>query len=455
MDYFPLKKVIWRDGDIISESHFYNQERWVESMIGMSFQHHVRYGMFRNPILQDMYNRNENITFHHIEGAQYRVDVELLQLVNQMGQVLKIDARQSLNLIVQFFAGDDEGRIMVYLLPEDIDPDDKDLMERNSEEIQTGTRLYSQPCKLSTTNDYNNGVPIMRFKVQGNVLDRDETFIPFGLHMDSSTACMFAHDRFIEKFQRYKNLLSDYLKTLRPTENLMQIWEVTTQLYRLLEGYEPAFLDKGMKTIEFFRSLQQYINLAKAELRILSIGYEQDFLRQKTADALEILETPLITIIEQQYELSYSFQQAERVMDGLMKHLEFLPAGPISEKDLPIQRVEFSRVAGFNKLTVFLEKEMEFSKGESLMTVYLRSYTRSDPAHKNVRVSLGDVAHGMLRDFLNSLKPMKDEKHSYRIECPKEAINRTSASIISIYVPTPIGEGVPDLKGHLKITIRG
>ena len=88
------------------------------------------------------------------------------------------------------------------------------------------------------------------------------------------------------------------------------------------------------------------------------------------------------------------------------------------------------------------------------MTIYLRSYSRAEPTHKNVRVSLGDVSQAMLKDLRNSLKPIKGEKLSYRIECPKEIINRESASVISIYVPTPIGEGVPDLKSYLTINIR-
>ena len=60
----------------------------------------------------------------------------------------------------------------------------------------------------------------------------------------------------------------------------------------------------------------------------------------------------------------------------------------------------------------------------------------------------------MLKDMLNALKPIPNEKLSYRIECPKEIINRDSASVITIYVPTPIGEGVPDLKRYLTINIR-
>jgi hypothetical protein len=209
-----------------------------------------------------------------------------------------------------------------------------------------------------------------------------------------------------------------------------------------------------MPTYNFFKLLQEFVYRLRAELKILSIGYDQDYLSQQSADTIELLEKPLINIVEQQIDMKQAFDQSYVILDTMMKYLELLPAGPVSEKQLPVDRVEFSKVAGSNKLKIFLKDEVEFHKGETQMTIYLRSYSNAEPIHKNVRVSLGDVSQAMLKDLINALKPIPGENLSYRIECPKEIINRDRASIITIYVPTPMGEGVPDLKRYLTINVR-
>ena len=43
MDSFSLKRVIWRDGDVITESHFLEQEKWIESQFGLSNLSDLKY----------------------------------------------------------------------------------------------------------------------------------------------------------------------------------------------------------------------------------------------------------------------------------------------------------------------------------------------------------------------------------------------------------------------------
>ena len=456
---FPLHKVIWRDGDVVTENHFHAQESWVENLVGLTNQFPRKYGLYRHAFLQEGYNHSSNIIFHMIDEAQYkethyRIDIEKFQAINPYGQVLKIDNRRSFNLRIQFSKQSEQGYIIAYLAPDQVEEDMLEKVDPEDEMVSTGLTLYHSPCKLTTSNDNRDGLPILRFKVEGGHLDIDESYIPFGLHIDSSNKSEDAHSLFAEKFKRFELLLSDYLNTLRPIEELRLIWDLTSSMYRITRGFYYQLIDPAIQTVVFFNYLQQWIEMIKAEIVITTIGYEDDLLRQKSADTLEILARPLIEIVEQQFDLNAGFAQADMIIGTMMKYLEVLPAGPVSEKQLPIDRVEFSKVAGSNKLKVFLKNEVEFKKGETQMTIYLRSYTNAEPVHKNVRVSLGDISQAMLKDLRNALKPITGEKLSYRIECPKEIINKDSASIITIYVPTPVGENVPDLTRYLTINIR-
>ncbi len=452
MDRFSLQRVIWRDGDVITESHFYEQERWLENLIGLASQNDFRYGLFRNVLFQDYYNKPKNISFHHIEGAQYRVDIEFFQGRNQLGRICKIDDKREFKLNVEF-SRSDEGKILVYLLPKKIDRKNDDEIERISEEIETGTRLYYDQYILSTTNTNNEGIPIMRFVSKGNNLDIDETFIPFGLCMSSSASCLSAHQSFCDEFARYKRLLTDYIKTQRPDHEPL-IWTATTNILRLIHHFEQPLFDNTSATIVFFRNLSMFFNQLQSELFILSVGKSGEFITHKTNDVIDVLKIPIIKISEQQYDLGFGFRQSTLILESLIKYLEYLPAGPISEKELPIKQVNFNKIAGWNRFTVHLSSETLFQKGESIMTIYLRSFTRGEPIHYTARVGLGDVPPAHLKDAINVIKPIKDEKHSYRIECPKDAIDRTESDVISIYLPPPMGEGVPDIESNMVITIR-
>jgi hypothetical protein len=459
MANFPLHKVLWRDGDIITESHFKSLEAWAENLVGAAGQKHRTFGFLRNPALQDAYNKSTNIHFHVIDESQYkesqyRIDIERMQVVNPFGQILKIDERRSFNLRIQFAKQTEEGYIMAYLVPTTVNDNNMEKIEAHEDNISEGLVLYHMPCELTTSNDKRNGVPVLRFIVQSGLVSIDETYIPYGVHLDSSTISIDAHKLFTDKYERFSALLTDYLNSLRPIPQLMLVWQATSELYRLIEGFKPYLADPTMPTYNFFKVLQEFVYRLKAELKILSIGYDQDYLSQQSADTIELLEKPLINIVEQQIDMKQAFDQSYVILDTMMKYLELLPAGPVSEKQLPVDRVEFSKVAGSNKLKIFLKEEVEFHKGETQMTIYLRSYSNAEPIHKNVRVSLGDVSQAMLKDLINALKPIPGENLSFRIECPKEIINRDRASIITIYVPTPMGEGVPDLKRYLTINVR-
>lgn len=452
---FLLKRVLWRDGDVISENHFKAQEDWTENYIGLSNQLVGKYGYFRNTILQDTYNRTSNISFHFIEGSQYRIDLEKIQVINPFGKVFKIDDKISLNLNIQLFKRDSEGYILVYLLPVTDSNDISDLIDRNSDEIQTGLKVYSPIFEISTSNTKGDGVPIIRFKVLANHLDIDESFIPYGIFINSTSASQNAHLSFFDKYSRFSDLVSDYFLSHSSRPGLPFIWELATNLYRITENFKTIFAVSDNSTQNFILELQRFISVIKAEINIFTIGFDQDYYRQAYQNLIEVLDAPIVKQVELQTDLTFLFEKTDIILDELIKYLAILPEGLDTEKTLAIDRVELRKVAGSNKLTVFLESEVEFKQGETLMSIELHSYSQSEPVSKNVRVSLGDVAQAMLKDLVNALKPIKGESLSYRIECPKDIINRSRASIITLYLPTPIGENVPDLKKYISIKVRG
>jgi len=455
MDRFSLNKVVWRDGDVITEKHFSYQESWMENLVALSNQSIYRYGYFRNPITQEHYNRRENISVHLIEGSQYRVDMEFIQVINPYGKFLKIDERRSINLNIQLFKRDEEGFIIVYLIPIKISSQDADKLDRISDEVYTGLRVYYDPCELTTTNNNGDGVPLIRFKVQGNHLDVDETYIPFGLTLESNTILSNEYQVFLEKFERYRTIVADYLYSHSSRPGMQYIWEVASGVYRITERFAPIFDNKSFFTLDFFKSYRELINCIRAELSIFTIGYNQDYYRQQLSDLLEVIDKQVIRLVEQQYDLTYAFGIINDSWEALNKYIGNLPEGLDVEKNLPIKNVELKKVAGSNKISIFLDDDFEFKQNESLMTIELRSYSQQEPSHRNVRVSLGDVPYAMIRDLVGGLKSIRGENLSFRIECPKEVINRSKANLITIYLPPPVGENVPDLKRYLAVKVRG
>jgi len=455
MDNFLLNKVVWRDGDIITEKHFTFLEKWIENLVALSNQSIYRYGYFRNPITQEHYNKKENISVHLIEGSQYRVDLEYIQVINPYGKFLKIDERRSLNLNIQLFKRDSEGHIIVYLHPLNLSTDDFEKIDRLSDEIYTGLRMYYQPYELSTSNNDGQGVPLIRFKIIGNYLDIDESFIPFGITLDSNTILANTYLKFLEKYERFRTIVTDYLYSHSARPGMQYVWELATGLFKIAEQFSPLFDNSSNFTTEFFKIYKKFINSIKAEISIFTIGYNQDYYRQQFSDLLEVIDKEVIRLNEQQYDLTYAFNIINESWDALYKYIGNLPEGLDVEKNLPLKLVELKKIAGSNKLSIFLEEEFEFKQGETLVTIELRSYSQQEPAHKNVRVTLGDVPYAMIKDLIGGLKSIRGEKLSYRIECPKEIINRSKANLITIYLPPPVGENVPDLRRYVSVKVRG
>lgn len=450
-DNLTLKRVLWRDGDVVSEDHFYALENWVEQLVGVANQHWGTFGMVRNATLDPEYNNNRNISFKQIQGTHFRVDIGQLQAINAFGRILRIDSPRTFDFHFKSAQRNPDGSYVLYLSPVTTTPD---ASQPSGSEVITGATMYDAGYELASANDGNAGVAICRFRYEENQIVPDAGYVPFGVFMDSTPMSAAAHENLLGKFQTWVSLLDRYVVTLKPSADMMVIWNGAWQLYRLGQYNKPRFEDRHAPTFAFFTGLQQFFGAVAAELKAISVGWPQATLQQRAAETIDLLGQPLYRLTGQQFDLVGAFANAEKAFDASVKILSYMPAGPITEKTIAIARAEVMKEAAGNRIVVHFEEESMFTPGKSRLTIQLREFSKADPVGGNVRVGLGLAIYAQLRDLRNYLKRVPGESFSYNIECPPETVTRDRASQLTMYVPPPLGEGVIDLKGHIAIIVK-
>ncbi len=450
-DTQKLKKVLWRNGDVVSEEHFYALEEWIEQLVSMGYSQAGSYGLFRNSYLQTDYNNPDNINFKRLDGANYQVEISQFQGLNPYGKLINIDGSRIFNFLFRPPQKSPDGKYLLYIIPSSSGRDG--IIESDSEPT-TGVSVYDALYEVSITNNQNTGVVLCRFKIEDNELIVDKSFIPFGVFIDSSPNCVDASNGILTKFGLWSSLLDNYLKSLKPTPDLNLIWNATGQFIRANGFFKPLFENAHSPTLNYFINVQQFINQVKSELQILSVAWEQATLKQRINEVVEKLNESIISPNEPQVELNTAFSYAEKLFDDITKLLSYFPAGPIAEKTLPISRVELMKEAAGNRLNIYLESEAQFVKGKTQITFQLREFSKSDPVGKNIRVGMGSAIFAQLLDLKNLLKRVPGESFTYTIECPPEVVTKDKASQLTLFLPQPLGEGVIDLKSHITIIIR-
>lgn len=446
-----LQKVKWRNGDVISEQHFYTLEKWVEELVSLGNQSSRSFGLFRHPYLQPDYNDLDNIKFRRLKGTDYQVEISKFQAYNVYGNLIKIDSTRSFDFQLRPSSKNLDGTYSLFIMSSE--SDSKLNIESDSEPV-TGVTVYDALYNVSISNDKNTGVLICHFKVIDNELMVDKSYIPFGLFINSSPLSLEAHKNLLKKFNRWSSLLENYLKSLKPTPELVLIWTSTCQFIRVNSFSKSVFENSHLHTLVFFDSIQQYFNLIKSELQILSVGWEQISLIQRINEVVEKLNGSVTPSNELQINLTESFKQSEELFDSIIKVLSYFPSGPIAEKTLPISKVELIKEAAGNRFNIYLENEAQFLKGKTQISFQLREFSKSEPIGKNIRVGIGIEIFAQLLDLKNMLKRVQGEAFNYAIECPPQIVNKEKASQLTLYLPQPLGEGVTDLKSHITIIIR-
>jgi hypothetical protein len=452
MNNLNLQKVLWRDGDIVTENHFQALENWAENLCALSNQHLMRYGLYRNSLLHENYNNYSNITFSIIEEvrnreSKYQIGIEKFLAINPKGKFLTIEEHQNFSIRIPLSSQNQEGFIYLYLVPK---------IQQNqsySEEVESGMVSYLPGCDLSTSNANNDGIAIVRFKIVSGLIYKDENFIPYGIFVDSSSVSQSYFIFINNNYNQLVRLIHDYLSTIRPTQQMLMIWNSVTSIYKTVKSYLPVFSMNSQNTVDFFVEFKKLINYLQAELEIMTLAVNDQKIKQAYLDMIPILNNPNVDLNEKVYDLTLGFNAVIDIINSFSNFIGLLPEGPITEKQLNIDKVDFIRVAGSNKLIIYLKEKLSFKKGSSILTIYLKSYTRSEPLNKNVRIGLGDLPFPLLKDnwFLENIP---DEKHSYKIVCSSDSFETTSVNVVTVYVSNPVGEDVPDLTKSTIITIR-
>lgn len=446
-----FKKVLWRNGDVVAEDHFYSLEEWIEELVSTNNFPIGTHGLFRNAFLQSTYNDLENIKFRRVEGSTYQVDIFQFQAFTPLGRLVKIDDTRTFNFLFRPQQKSPDSKYVLFIMPTD---SGRDAIVESDSEPTTGVAVYDPLYEVSITNNQNNGVALCRFKFEDNELVVDKSFIPSGIFISSSAVSVDAQSNILSKFALWNSLLENYLKSLKPTPELALVWNATGQFIRTNGFFKPVIENVHSPTINYFISLQQFFNQVKSELQILSVGWEQPTLKQRLNEAVEKLDVPIFSTNEPQIDLTETFSRSEKLFDDITKLLSYLPAGPIAEKTLPISRVELMKEAAGNRLNIYLEGEAQFAKGKTQISFQLREFSKADPVGKNIRVGMGAAIFAQLLDLKNLLKRVPGESFTYTIECPPEVVTKDKASQLTLFLPQPLGEGVIDLKSHITIIIR-
>jgi len=446
-----LKKVLWRDGDVVSENHFYALEEWIEQTVGLSVQQIGISGLFRNPIFQSNYNDINNIFIKHIEGTQYRVDIEHFQGINPFGRLISIGERRTFEFNFRPAQRSPDGNYLLYVIPVAPGPAGGG---KQTAELETGTVLYDAAYELSTSNDQNTGIACCRLRLEDSQIAVDPAFIPFCISMDGSMMSLAAHENIMQKFNLLSSMLDGYMSTLKPVPELALIWTLTGNVLRSIGAARPVIEQPRTSSYMYFTALQQFFNALGVELKILYVGWSQESLRQKASEVMAALSRPVSSTAGQQFDLATAFAQAGKVLETVVNFLSYLPAGPVAEKTLPVSKVEVFKEAAGNKLLVHLSGEVQLNKGKSRLVVSLREFSKSDPVGGNVRVGIGNAIFAQLFDLKNLLKKVPGESFSYTIECPPDVVTKDKTAHLTIYLPPPLGEGITDIKSHLNIIVR-
>ena len=157
-----LQKVKWRNGDVISEKHFYALEKWIEELVSAGNQSAGTYGLFRHPYLQPDYNDPDNIKFRRLKGTDYQVEISKFQAYNAYGNLIKIDSTRSFNFQFRPSSKNLDGTYSLFIMPSE--SDSEVIIESDSEPV-TGVTVYDALYNVSISNDKNTGVLICHFKV--------------------------------------------------------------------------------------------------------------------------------------------------------------------------------------------------------------------------------------------------------------------------------------------------
>ena len=446
-----LEKVLWRNGDVISEGHFFALEKWTEQLVASAVLLNRSCGLLRNAGLQPEYNDPKNLRYLNLEGMRISVEIRKFQLISRLGELVSIDAPRTITLQCSQDSRQPDGSFLLYLAPSS---DVHDTSTGTDDTPTDGPVLYETPFQLSVSNSDARGIAVARFRIEDRNVIPDDSFLPLSVFIDSSPVSLTAHENVVQKLDSLVKLLEGYIESSPLVPEIAPDWNFASNLLRVCCLMQPALKSKESLTRDFLMAFWRLCFAVAAELKVLAASASDPTLVQKSKDLSVTLGNMSPVPPEDEVNLGVTLGFSSDILERFIDLLGYLPNGPVREKTLPIAQVDIGKEASVNRITVLLAGEAQFTRGKSRLTIHLREFSKSDPGDWSARVGLGSVIFAQLLVLENAIRKPAGQQLSYILECPPEIVTRDRATQITLYLPPPLGEGVSNLKSHVFITVR-
>jgi hypothetical protein len=442
------RKVLWRDGDVVTEQHFRLLENWVEHLVGIVGRQSRLFGFVRDATNEAGFNAGSSVRVVSYNRGRLRIEIEKIRFIDRLGTPCLLDEFRSMELQLPSGLSRTMSRHLIFVSP--MLAAGKSGSEAN--DLQTGVQFVDQQFSASTKDESRSGLAVCAVCVENDQARIDSSFVPRSVFLDSSTIVLERHRAFAERFQRWLDLATRYACQGRREGS--EAWNWARQACRIGHDAKGSLVNSELRSDIFLNALQRFADSLTAELLLSSSLFEHASLKQKAADVAASLQVQRLTISESDTDLTGHFAAAGTVMNHVSDFFSLLPDAPRSERELVVGDARASREAAVNKVTVFFAETAVFTRGKSIISIYLREFANGEPSSLSVRVGLGPVVYAQLLILENALVRMDGDARSYRIECPPEVVLQDHASQLSIFLPPPLGEGVANLATHIRVFVR-
>lgn len=454
-----VQKVLFKDGDVITEKHFQRLEEWIEGLFGALALKLLGPGLLRLPVIDAKFNETQNVRVTKIQPGVVKVCVEKLRAVTPDGQLLGVYETLEKDLHTHEFRCDGEGYYYLYLAAGKITP------PRLGEHLQTHPQLYDQPGDLSLDNSGKTGVCIGRFREEGNRPKLDESFVAPTITIFSSQACEDAHHAVMEELRSLRENLRKYLELLQSSDVDQKFAAFAGQLYRLWSEKLARLKHPALRCDEFFRGWDEAFNDCRTEIELLN--YTNNELGPDDRAALQACLANLQTIHldvagNPDLDLHLKFAAIKRGLAHLEIYLGSFPRYKKKNIHLPIARLRFSsKEAGFGRLEMLLAEETKIAADDRLR-IELTDFAKpagkerlAELLNESLRFSAQeDALFNRLQEHYGLLQHLNGRPNCFRIEFAGGELDEDRLKMLTLFLPAPLGEGMENLENKVEAILQ-
>jgi hypothetical protein len=433
-----LLKVQWKDGDVVSERHFRDLERWIEATYAVIATQTPGHGLLRATESDGSFNAPSSVSVRHVQGTQYQILVQNFQGLSGKGGIISVFERRQFDITLRTTERDNDGYYNLFLVPVEDDGG-----ESHAADITGGEPiLYEPECRPQTSDELREGICIARFKADGPTIVPDASFVPLSYTLHASPPGQSRHEKIRDGYTRLTHSIEQYVRALSNRKGLEPIWFFSVELFRLLSRHKTTFTEVQQVSYEFFSRSQSLFDAVTGELKILAAEYKEAKLLGEVHGSIERLSRPVLALALE-YNMAHAFAAVEDGIDELAHLLSRFPEGPAVEASLAVRELTFSKGTAYNKLTVQFVEQVHYTREASRLLVKLRDYSTREPSTWDVRLALGnDMPYGSLPQLNNVLKRVGKDEFDFRIEFPGDVLGTGTMKMLVLYLPPPMGENV-------------